>query len=432
MFKPATSSFSNLLVEKWSPQLLESSTIGFRANTRVVLDEFTDFKKKYEKTIKDFFDSSFPEPIEVTRKDLWITEQINLALDQFWEPIAHLAEQIRSVPYLEFFSNDSKLNEALDRFKTNIQTLLGQPAEHLVGNILVYFNKTTKINRFPYTDKALIGIPYRVLTQNQRERKTWMPIAHELGHHIYWNMASYIDLPSQKESFERGILKIQKTDHGLIDEVKYLLKPWLEEIFADAIGLQISGSNSVERQKFLESSKELILRKTDNEKANLSLDDGEHVPDGLRLLVSLASLKTGDPVLQWKDFLEKEVGKKADEIEINLRDEFGEPLPDTIAATAVAGQICNTVNIILAEIEKFREGRDSLFKIQSSPIDDFASVLLEAAKKMGKNNPNATLAFALNPEILEGGQGGTGHTHSLTHGSANNHTHPNSSKTHSH
>lgn len=432
MFKPTTSSFNNLLVEKWSSQFRKSSTINFRANTSAALGEFANFKKDYEEVIKGFFDRNFPGHAEATRKNLWITEQINLALDEFWEPLAHVVEQLRSTPYLEFFSNDSKLNEAMEEFKTNVLNTFGQPVEHLVSNILIYFDKTTKIKRFPYTDKALIGIPHRVLNQDQNDRKTWMPIAHELGHHIYWNMASYIDLSQQKESFENGILNILKIDYALSDDIKNLLRPWLEEIFADAIGLQISGSNDTERLAFLESSKELILRKTDNEKANLPLDDMEHVPDGLRLLVPLTSLGAAEPELEWRAFLEKEVGITADNINLNLRDENGNILPTKINSTIVAGQVCNAVRTILTEVRKFKDDEESLFKIQTSPPGKFAEVLLNTAQKLANNDPLTTLEFALNPEILEAEQGGVQHTHSITYGSANGHSHPNSSLTHTH
>lgn len=432
MYKPTISSYSNQLAEKWKPELKEASTINFRAIAGSALNEFSEFKTKYEKGIKDLFIDSFRKSGKRKPSDLWLEEQINLALDGFWEPLAHIAEQIKAAPYLDFFSNNSTLQKKLDMFKANIRELLGQGSDHLPNDILVYFNKTTKINRFPYTDKALIGIPYRVLSQDQNDLKTWMPIAHELGHHIYWNMSSYIDLPEYKENFEKGILNILKDDHGLTEEVQRVIKPWMEEIFADAIGLRISGTMDGERKIFLESSKELILRKTDSDKTNLSLDDGEHVPDGLRLIVSIASLGDSDPISYWKVFLENEIGIDVEELKINLRDEFGEPLSDTIASTVVASQISNAVRIILDEVGKYKQGSPSIFNIQAPSSADFAGVLIDAAKKMGRDDPDAVLGFALTPEILEAGQGGPSHTHLITYGQANNHTHPSYSFTHKH
>lgn len=432
MFKSTISSYSNQLAEKWKPELRETSTIKFRAVAGSALNEFADFKIKYDKGIRNLFANSFRESGKKKPNNLWLEEQINLALDDFWEPLARAAEQIKAAPYLEFFSNASHLKEKLDAFKSNIRESLGQSTDSLPGNILVYFNKATKINRFPYTDTALIGIPYRILNQDQNDIKTWMPIAHELGHYIYWNMASYIDLPEHKENFEEGILDILLNNHGLTDAVKHIIKPWMEEIFADTIGLQISGTTNVDREKFLESSKELILRKTDHEKTNLSLDDGEHVPDGLRLIVALTSLGLDDPISYWKDFLENEVGIGAAEININLRDEFGEPLSDSILAAEVASQLCNAVRTILAEVAKFKKGNPSLFKIQSPSTEDFAEILIETARKMGKDDPDAVLGFALSPEILEGGQGGSSHSHLISYGPANNHTHPSYSLNHRH
>jgi len=428
MFKSTLSSFSNLLVENWSPEFLESSTITFRANTKIALNNFSTFKMSYEKAISKFFNENFPDPAEARRKQLWIAEQINLALDLFWEPLARVAEQLKSEPYQEFFSTTSKLGDVLEEFKSNTDDLFGESTRNLVDKILIYFDKTTRIHRYPYTDIAMIGIPYRVLTDDPKKRKTWMPIVHELGHHIYWNMAGYFDLEAQKKAFEKGILDRQKNHHSLPDNIRNLIKPWMEEIFVDAVATRISGKGDVERQEFLASSKELILRKSDNEKTNLSIDDGDHVPDGLRLLVSLTSLGASDPIAEWKSFLQDDVGKKPDEIEFDLKDENGDFVSNKIKATEVAEHICNTVNLILTDIGEYKKGNESLFKIQTSQSTptEIANKLLETAIKQGNNNPMDILAIVLSPEVLEGGAGGTSHTHKRVWQSANGHTHSDS------
>lgn len=428
----AVSSFSNQLVEEWSQFLPETPTTNLESNARTALGNFSTFKESYEQTIKDYFDEKFPATVGTTeaekrRRGLWLTEQINLALDLFWEPLARATEQLKSAPYDKFFANDSKLSDALTSFKINVKEAFGGKANHLVDNILIYFDKTTRINRYPYTKIALIGIPYRVFTQDSNERKTWMPIAHELGHHIYWNMASYSDLAEQKKKFENEVLKKLEYDFkptptkGAIN----LMRPWIGEIFADAIGLRISGKDD-ERQTFIDTCKELILRKTDNKQANLSLDDADHVPDGLRLLVPLASLGVSDPIGQWKEFLKTEAGKEADKINLIARNKEGELLSSTLNAVKekVPEQICNTVRIILDEVAKFKEDREeSLFTIPSSSFSPSvtAEKLLEAAKYLGKGDPNASLTIALNPEILEGEQAGPRHTHTWTTDSPHSH-----------
>lgn len=135
---------------------------------------------------------------------------------------------------------------------------LGKPSRRF----FVYFQKTYSISRFEYDQRIpSISIPLDVW----RDPWHWMGIAHEIGHHVYWNSRKDIhglidtDQPIEfllkTKIYEAFSTIVDKniTDKNPINTVWQqhsamleLWDQWIEEIFADVFGALILGTAYVE------------------------------------------------------------------------------------------------------------------------------------------------------------------------------------------
>ena len=130
---------------------------------------------------------------------------------------------------------------------------------------ITYFQKTASVRVIPYSNAALIGIPFTSI----ENRNYLLAIAHEVGHHVYWHgKIKKTPIPNYLANRFRG-------------SSNWLLN-WLEEIFSDVYGAIVAGP--VMALSFLD----LLLSQPVKD---FAYDDGAHPIPWLRIWVYYFALK---------------------------------------------------------------------------------------------------------------------------------------------
>ena len=130
---------------------------------------------------------------------------------------------------------------------------------------VVYFEKLYGISRALCAPNIpVVSIP--LTDYNAPDR--WQALAHELGHHIYWNALEIKAADKLHADLRDAIAKALKKQKASRQRMR-IWDAWLEEIFADTCGTLLAGFD------FAESAQNLAWNETD-QVSDLSKDDGEH------------------------------------------------------------------------------------------------------------------------------------------------------------
>jgi len=134
---------------------------------------------------------------------------------------------------------------------------------------IAYFEKLFGISRSLYAPNIpIVSIPITMYNNPD----LWLALAHEIGHHIYWNS---LDSYEEMDEFQARVSStISQTKSAKIWE------GWTEEVFADICGTLLAGPSYV-----------ISCQNTAAEKArkpaDLAKNDGEHPAGYLRPLIAL-------------------------------------------------------------------------------------------------------------------------------------------------
>ena len=136
---------------------------------------------------------------------------------------------------------------------------------------VVYFDKLFGITRALYVPQIpIISIP--LTDYNQPDH--WQALAHEFGHHIYWNaLADIKDVDNVHENLISAIKKQTNSESGKV------WKAWLEEVFADICGALFAGPGYVISCQNLAAEQAKTLN-------DFLADDGEHPSLYIRPLIT--------------------------------------------------------------------------------------------------------------------------------------------------
>ena len=198
----------------------------------------------------------------------WLESAMDNALLDYWEPILRAAEHNRATHYRTLLEQGYA---KLDFMQKNLEERLNVTLDI---NIVLYFERIGKAERYPFGNTYLIGIP---LIDAYRE--DWMAIPHELGHHVFWKArfsetdtgpAAAPGTNFLEEELNNAMqqLELIEDDPARIT-IKKMLNDWTEEIFADVVGARIAG------KEFVTGAWERISRKAEK-KEDLFQSDGEH------------------------------------------------------------------------------------------------------------------------------------------------------------
>lgn len=210
--------------------------------------------------------------LENTRS-LW--EQLSQAINQRFNPV-----------YMSKLQQaDAKALEMLDRVRGVVR---GQP--------ILYFDKSYRISRHPYQTYPLLGI-----SQERVDLDGDASLAHELGHHVFWNNGELQEYSDRLDMINEEIAarvfsqdfptvefanpaKAQETIQATFDQFG-IWRGWIEEVFADVFGTLITGP------KFVKCSQDVLVRERVKVASELITDDGQHPVPALRPFISLEALR---------------------------------------------------------------------------------------------------------------------------------------------
>jgi len=427
-------------VQKW--RSLYSIQARTRAKKRLarVLDEFEEFGAAYV----GYFEAHVKPSLKKAEL-VWLDAQVAQALDTYWVPLARISEQYQVPHYKDIFFADST-EQAIECNLDKLREMV--PGDLSKFDMSLYFDKTTIVHRYPYTNMAFIGMPYRLVTGEQPLNLQAIP--HELGHYVYWNMGELFDqtgdripFTAQQQAFEsqtREQLKnliqgetapavlreLQQRGAGLDEALVNVLLSWLEETFADIVGARLGGND------YLNSTKKLITRGARTQE-DLTRNDGRHPISCLRpfIVAHTLELKGPSPDNDWDDFKTQfglnDVGDLKLDLPLSLEEETSSGSEEEMTTRLIAllkdqqnrarsvsvGVIklalACLVDYINAQIDAHREGRATAFRVrglhkEAKPAFAFDQ-LLKVAKKRKREADDVvgeTYEFLLQPHILEG------------------------------
>lgn len=236
-----------------------------------LLDGFSDFADDYEKVMKK-------TPMVNQR---FIVNRSSEHLLQTFSILCRASEQRRGRVMAD--SMHGFLSMAEDKLETYCQRWLPDAITEkssytILGTPVVYFEKLYGITRAIFAPEVpIISIPLTEYSDPDR----WQALAHEMGHHIYWN--SLKDLESVEDLHTRMEEKIsdaiQRTDGSMSP-----WESWMEEIFADVCGTLLDGVD------YFFSCQEYVIERV-KVVDDLANNDGEHPCSHLRPLFASQVLR---------------------------------------------------------------------------------------------------------------------------------------------
>lgn len=258
------------------------------------IQEFRKFSNEY----LNFFLGLLPIDIQDTpeKSRLWL--RALQAFDEYWTPLGEAAAQHLIGPYRTHLDKGTAIaHDYLKKLDVNLP------------GVVLYFNKVNAIRFVPYTDVAFVAVPY---THIARKDADWLAIPHEIGHYLYWNLADrLIDVRTRHQEIReivgnqlRATQKIAERPPQEQDAIVNMALNWIEECFADVVGVKLADVS------FIDSFKTLLSEVSDSA-TNLTEDDGSHPPLCLRPFMREHVLqKLGVPTTgtDWRKFLQDTFG----------------------------------------------------------------------------------------------------------------------------
>jgi hypothetical protein len=250
---------------------------GETANQRTVialLREFEEFAGAYFRYVANGNAAHTSDP-DLSLRDLRVAMG---KLHAEWVEISRACEQRQ----VEAFQD--ALRQADEQTKIFYDRFLGYKTESIP---LTYFGRFTNITRSYFNRYPLISLPlYDFNNAGQIE----LALAHEIGHHIFWNSTQLFDYAQVRDRF--AFIVLRELDEPMDTRTAFRKKhqmielwlSWHEEVFADICGVLLAGPDYAQ-------SALAIAREAGDDLKALSGDDREHPSRYLRPLVALETLR---------------------------------------------------------------------------------------------------------------------------------------------
>jgi hypothetical protein len=223
---------ANRFRERFETEL--SGPRGETANQGIViamLREFAEFAGAYFRYVANK-NAAHPDDPDAMLRDLRLAME---KLHTEWVEISRTCEQRQ----VEDFQD--ALRQADIQTKIFYDLFLGYKTESIP---LTYFGRFTNITRSYFNRYPLISLPlYNFNNAEQIE----LALAHEIGHHIFWNSTQLYDYAQVQDRF--ASLLLRELDESVNTRVTFLKKHhmidlwlnWHEEVFADICGALLAG-----------------------------------------------------------------------------------------------------------------------------------------------------------------------------------------------
>ncbi len=264
-----------------------ASTSDHKEKIGRILLEFDIFAKSY----KVLWEKVATTTSSGTSTDA-ATNRIATRIDDFWSDLQKIMNQ-----YKEGNEYKPKVEQGMNELEMLHSAPSGVFKEgETLPDALVYIKEdgVSLAKKYPFTTSFFIGISNTSANEND-----WLPLAHELGHYIYWNsqfdandgmlIAEYDREPVFAESIRsaiEAIPKLQSLDETTRVSLIILLTAWSEEIFADIVG------TILRKVKYLDSSVKLFKQTEEiPDNSSIYIEDFEHPIPYLRPLICIETLK---------------------------------------------------------------------------------------------------------------------------------------------
>jgi hypothetical protein len=155
---------------------------------------------------------------------------------------------------------------------------------------VVYFEKLYRISRALFApDIPVVSVPLSDYDAPER----WQALAHEMGHHVFWNAVALDEFSGLQDRLRQAVAKAVLTRLGVTvydaahPVAEKLLKrvglwaQWLEEVFADVCGVLFAGP------AFAHSAQDLAAASVNTPEDLIGHSDQKHPSLYLRPLISL-------------------------------------------------------------------------------------------------------------------------------------------------
>jgi hypothetical protein len=315
-----------------------------QARVHPLLEEFKGFSEAY---FKYFTQESVANEYKQETTPHFVFNSVIERLLEEWDIICRTCVQ-RAV---ETSAQDlQKADQKLDEYCARIHSAVP------LADPITYFEKSYHITRSLYINPYVV-IGLRFVSGISQEAA----LAHELGHHIYWNVVALDQYEEVHQKLQDEVLKA--IDQTAESERGQIWLGWLEEIHADACGALLVGPESV-------SSLSTYLQGQIGDRDDLFLDDAEHPMPFLRPLISATVLgeQAEVPLQKWKDYCKKEwdvdYGRKSGIVQKTFRI-LSHTLPTSTKkmneanAQELRDELSQVVDVVLnTPLWPHRQGRD--------------------------------------------------------------------------
>jgi hypothetical protein len=302
------------------------SDVDIRERTERRIEELTAQRDELLKQIDAHRDSELAALLEERYPSTSVRLSIQRAVEEFRNFFVGYANYFWGLQSGEWFGSDqtyeSVLNRALEntrglwmQFSLAInqrcnpvyqkdlteadsiaQDILEQSGDVVRGMPILYFEKSFQISRHPYQTYPLLGISQERFALDGRAS-----LAHELGHHVFWNNGDLEEYAARLDAIHTEIANIVLSDdfpavdfahpattrraiQARFDQYSIWVG-WIEEVFADVFGALIVGP------AFAKSAQDVLIRERVGRSRDLIVDDGDHPVPALRPLIALAVLR---------------------------------------------------------------------------------------------------------------------------------------------
>ena len=247
-----------------------------------LLTKFVDFSKEYIKLLGQI-------PPEISRRPFVVNRGIERLLQE-WNVLCRASEQRLIGGFGSELQDASKLAQAYcNQWNKNF----ADDSPHKLETPVVYFEKLFRISRSVYAPEIpVISLPLIDFDQ----KNNWQGLAHEFGHHIFWNGFGIEEISVAHQNLRNSIaLNFSGSDSmpPVSRKARYSLpkaerialwENWLEEVFADIYGTLLEGP------AYAISSQDLMAERI-NRVDDFAVADREHPCTYLRPLISLQVLE---------------------------------------------------------------------------------------------------------------------------------------------
>ncbi|NEU81348.1 hypothetical protein [Nostoc sp. UIC 10630] len=277
----------NALLKQIEDNLAKIDNQKQHQNMPSALEEFLHFFQEYNNY---FLNEDVKENIKArySNKQMAYERVLSIALEHtrsMWNTFSQAINQRYNPVYEERFKDADQLaHQLLERSQNLVEK---EP--------IIYFDKIFHITRYPYQIYPLLGVPF-----DRYEQDGPSAMAHELGHHVFWNTGDLEKYRTRMQILKEEIasaifsnpLPQVKLDNPTETQVNIesvfekfnIWMLWAEETFADIYGTLLIGPS------YAKQAQDFLVRENIRTREDLIQNDGEHPMPALRPFISLAVL----------------------------------------------------------------------------------------------------------------------------------------------